>query len=316
MSFFEKPPSTQWAALRFRGEKFAEVWFKPEGEPCAVTFRILQKSFHLSGMAHHLTPQNLLKAVNIAPTEVESWRYGDGSLGGQNVTELDLGSPLLPPASAVDCVEFCVRVKPPFQADAETASVAEAASNNPDIPLKEWQDLELRWKAILGLEAAIDTSRISMEGLQNEMETSLTKTLTIEEKTHALRSDVSQWTQAKNRVRFALPKLKDFIHRAVWALGSPDRKRLEEIYKDHILPRIPFPQIDKVLPQLESLQKDRQILSGQGLAVGQECRNLATSVQAAFRTLQSNAVNAQKKAGSGGKGKFFKGIRKISGADG
>ena len=49
MSFSEQAPSKQWAALKYRGEKFAEVWFKPEGEPCAVIFRILQKSFHIPG---------------------------------------------------------------------------------------------------------------------------------------------------------------------------------------------------------------------------------------------------------------------------
>jgi hypothetical protein len=36
MKFSEQPPSEQWAALKYRGEKLAEVWFKPEGEPFSI----------------------------------------------------------------------------------------------------------------------------------------------------------------------------------------------------------------------------------------------------------------------------------------
>ena len=45
-------------------ERFAEVWFKPEGEPLALTFRIPQESFHIPGMGQLLTADNLLKAAN------------------------------------------------------------------------------------------------------------------------------------------------------------------------------------------------------------------------------------------------------------
>src|SRR6516162_7330900 len=50
VSFFEQPPSNQWAALTFRGERIAEVWFKPDGEPFALVFRIPQSSFQIPGI--------------------------------------------------------------------------------------------------------------------------------------------------------------------------------------------------------------------------------------------------------------------------
>src|SRR5213595_3981389 len=84
VSFSERPPSKQWAALKYRGEKFAEIWFKPEGEAFALTFRIPEKSFQNPGMRQQLTPENLLKAVAIPPEEVESWRHGDVSHSGVN----------------------------------------------------------------------------------------------------------------------------------------------------------------------------------------------------------------------------------------
>src|ERR1700737_4379522 len=70
VNFSEQPPSKQWAALKFRGEKLAEVWFKPEAEPLALLFRIPQNSFQNSGMGPRLTTENLLKAVAIATDEV------------------------------------------------------------------------------------------------------------------------------------------------------------------------------------------------------------------------------------------------------
>jgi aminoglycoside phosphotransferase family enzyme len=102
-----------------------------------------------------------------------------------------------------------------------------------------------------------------MDGLQAEMEAAFKKTLTVEEKLHALQADVAQWNKAKNRIHYALPKVREFIHRATFALAVPERKRLEEIFRNHIEPRIPLPEMDKVREQLEHFQKDRQVLFAQ-----------------------------------------------------
>src|SRR5260370_38148950 len=83
MNFSEQPPSKEWAALELGGEPLAEVWFKPEGEPLALLFRIPQSSFQIPGMGQRLTTENLLKAVAIATEDVESWRHGDVSHGGE-----------------------------------------------------------------------------------------------------------------------------------------------------------------------------------------------------------------------------------------
>ena len=327
MNFSEQPPSKQWATLKYRGEKFAEVWFKPEGEPFALTFRIPQQSFQIPGMDQQLTAENLLKAVAIAPEEVESWRHGDVSHPGMNGSDPELGNPLPPPPQDAHHLDIHVRLKSQESGVRSQESEGSDSSLTPDpclltpdpleIPTPTWQDLEARWKAIVGLEAAIDTVRIGMEGLQAEMEASLKRTLTTEEKVHALRADLGQWNKAKSRVHYALPKVREFIHRSVWAMGSPERKQLEELYKNHIEPQIPCPQMDKVFGQLENLQKDRQILSAHGATVYQECKSIATAVQGALRTLQSNAAaNARNKKGAtSAKSKFFKHIRRWSGAE-
>jgi uncharacterized protein YoxC len=301
VNFSERPSSKQWATLKYRGERFAEVWFKPEGEPCALTFRIPQKSFQNSDMGQQLTTENLLKAVAIAPEEVESWRHGDVSHSGMNGANPELSNPLPPPPQDVTQLDIYVRLKPTPQA------VARNESSALEIPLAKWQDLEARWKVILVLEATMDALRTSMEGLRSEMEAASKKTLTTEEKLHALRADVAQWSKAKIRVHHALPKVREFIHRSTWALGSPERKQLGELYRNHIQPHIPFPQLDKALEQLESMQKDRQVLSAHGGTIYHECKSISADVQGALRTLQSNAAtNARrKKGGTGAKGKFF-----------
>ncbi|MHB1424307.1 MAG: hypothetical protein ACYC3I_14125 [Gemmataceae bacterium] len=294
MNFSEQPPSKQWAALKYRGEKFAEVWFKPEGEPFALTFRIPQESFQIPGMGPLLTTENLLKAVGIATEEVESWRH-------EGVSHCELGHPLPSPPQEVPHLNLHVSLKPPPQA------VAPKESCELEVPEAKWQELEARWKAIQELEASIDTLRISMESLRAEMEASSRRTLTSDEKVHALNADVAQWNKAKSRVLYALPKVREFIHRSTWAAGAPERKQLEELIKNHIRSRIPFPEMDKVMEHLGNLLKDRQILSAHGVTVYQECKSVATDVQGALRTLQSDAAaNATKKrAAAGKKGKFF-----------
>jgi hypothetical protein len=360
VNFSDQPPSKDWAVLKYRGEKVAEVWFKPEGEPSALTFRIPQSSFQIPGMGQQLTAENLLKAVALAPEEVESWRQGDVSHSGMNGSNPELRNPLSPPPPDVSHLDVFIRLNAPAQAFETTESgeppnpsppqavdptdsgelpiplpsqavdptdsgelpiplapeaVAFGQPGETEIPLATWQDLEARWKAIVGLEATLDTLRISMEGLQAEMEASLKKTLTTEEKVHALRADLAQWNKAKSRVHHAVPRVREFIHRAVWSLGTPERKHLEELYKNHIQPQIPCPGMEKVFGQLENLQKDRQILAGHGNTVYHECKSIAVDVQGALRTLQSNAAaNAKNKKSATGGGKFFKHLRKWSGA--
>ena len=300
MNFSEQPPSKQWAALKYRGEQVAEVWFKPEGEPFALTFRIPQTSFQIPDIGQRLTAENLLKAVGLAAEEVESWRHDGTSDSGRNGPNSELGHPLPPPPQDATHLNLYVSLKPPPQA------VAPKESREPGIPEAKWQDLEARWNAILGLEASMDTLRISMEALRAEMEASSRKTLTGEEKVHALNADVAQWNKVKSRVLFALPKAREFIHRATWAAGTPERKELEEVFKNHVRPRLPFPQMDQVVEQLESLLKSRQVLSAQGVSVYQECKSISADLQGALRTLQSNAAaNATKKRGAAARGKSF-----------
>lgn len=152
VSFSEQPPSQQWTGLNYRGEEFAEVWFKPEGEPLALAFRIPRASFQIPGIDRLLTPKNLLMAVGIREDEVESWSTEGSSHEGMNESNSELAVPLLPPPQNATHLNVYFSLKP----TSEVLEVSEA----------KWQDLESRWDAILGLEASIDTLRISMESLR------------------------------------------------------------------------------------------------------------------------------------------------------
>src|SRR5262249_14136713 len=159
---------------------FAEVWFKPEGEPFALTFRIPRESFEIPGLGQRLTTENLLKAVAIAADEVESWSHGGVSHSGVGGSNPELRQPLPPPPQGDTHLTISVRLKPPPQA------TAPEEGRESEVPSASWQDLEARWNAILGLEATIETLRIRLEGLRAEMETASRRTLTTDEKVHAL----------------------------------------------------------------------------------------------------------------------------------
>jgi hypothetical protein len=167
----------------------------------------------------------------------------------------------------------------------------------------QFQALEASWRGILGLEVSIDTLRMNMDTLRAEMEAAVKKSLTVEEKVSALQADVVQWNKAKSRIHFSLPKAREYLHRATWALGIPERKRLEEIVENYIEPRIPLADIDQVREQLGHLQKDRQVLFGQGSSVYQECRGLLAEIQRCFSTLQRTAANRAREKRSAGREK-------------
>jgi hypothetical protein len=128
VNFSEQPPSKQWAALKYRGERFAEVWFKPEGEPLALTFRIPQRSFQIPDMGQRLTPENLLKSVGLATEEVDSWRHDGASPADTNGSHSELRHPLPPPPPDVTHLNLHVSLKLPPQA------VAPKDSCEPEIP--------------------------------------------------------------------------------------------------------------------------------------------------------------------------------------
>jgi hypothetical protein len=300
VKFSEQPPSKQWANLTFRGERIADVWFKPEGEPSTVVFRIPRGSFQLPGIAPRLTAESLLKSVGIAPEEVEAWRPEGAMHSSPDAPCPELTSPLPQPADDAPHLEIHVRLKP---AEATTHE----SRPGPDAALVAWHDLEAQWKTVLGLEAAVDAMRKSTETIRAAMEGEMRRSLTADEKVYALAADLAQWNKAKNRAHYALPKANEFIHRATWAAGTPERKKLGELFKDPVTTHASLPPVNAVGQELEMLRKDLQVLSAKGGAVYQECKTIVSDVQSALRRLQSNAATraSQKKDRSIAKDKSY-----------
>jgi uncharacterized protein YoxC len=277
-----------WVTLTHNGEAIAEAWSMPEGGRDTLVFLVPRERLE------QVTIETLLIAAQVSKDDVESWRLGEGSDG----THFGLNQPLPLPSSDDTHLTVYVTLKSPVAVGGEEKIVTP----------EQWQAIEALWKTILGLEAAIDASRLGMDGLRSEMESSLKKQLSVDEKTNALQNDVTQWSKAKTRIQHALPKLREFVHRATFALAAPERKRFDDIVKNHLEPRIPFPEVDRLREQLEHLQKDRQVLLAQGNAVNHECRGIISEVQRALNSLQRNAADrAAKKrsAARGNKGKLM-----------
>jgi hypothetical protein len=301
VSFSERVPSTGWVSLTHSGEEIAEAWFMPEGEGLTGVFLVPRTRLDRADLSPHVTIETLLQAAAISQDEVESWRLGDVSDSGAGGANLELGFPLPPPLPDESHLTVYVQLKPPVR----TAVNSERGEQ--EIPLETWQALDVLWKTILGLEASIDACRLNMEGLRAEMDSAYKTALTVDDKLNALQADVAQWNKAKGRVHYTLPKVREFIHRATWALAVPERKRLEEIIKNHVEPRNPLPDVARVREQLEHLQKDRQVLFAQGNAVSQESRGTLAEIQRALSTLQRNAADRARQKRSAGreKGKYF-----------
>jgi hypothetical protein len=305
VNFSEQPASKQWAALNYRRKKLAEVWFKPEGEPLGLTFRVPRGSFETPGVGHRLRLEDLLKAVGITADQVEAWRFGGVAHSSRDTSALALEQPLPAPPSGTAHLEIHISLRRP----AETADPERA---EPPAALTKEQGLEARWSTILGVEAGIDSARIGMERLRVEMEATWKKTLSPEERLHAMRADVHLWNKSKARVPHALPKIREFVHRATWVMGTPERKKVAELFKNHAENGTPLPELDRLSEELESLLKDRQVLAAQGVSVHQECKSIVVEIQAALRTLQTHAaMNARRDRDAHRKGgKFFKDVRK------
>lgn len=288
MNFADQLPSQQWGLLKYKGVIIAEVWFKPDNDPWALMFRVPRQAFHVPGMDQLLTTEALLKSVGIVADTVSSWGLGNDVTVEASLS--DLNQPLQCPA--FDVPHLYLRIK--LQPAEEQAAIPD--SDEIQATSAQWQYVVTRWNAILGLEATIDTLRQQMESLRSELEAATNKSLSTDEKLHAPNADVAQWNKAKSRTRYANPKAREFIHRATWAMGTPERKKLDEVFKHKQHTALSSAELKKLQDELEILFKDRQILSAHGVTVTQECKSSLGDTQQALRTLQSNAArNAQKK---------------------
>ncbi len=224
----------------------------------------------------------MLISAGVPPERVEGWEVAGESFAGLGGANPELKRLLPPPPPGADHLVVTARLVP--------------ACAPADVPPEAWQTLDGVWQAILGLESGIDSLRLSVDALRAEMESAHRRPLVMEEKVHALQADVAQWNQAKGRVHHALPKARDFVHRATWAATAAERKRLGELYETHIAPRVPFPGMDGERERLEHLQKDRQVLLSQGTTVANECRAVLAEVQRALDALRRNAADRARKA--------------------
>lgn len=297
MNSSELVPSDGWVAVDHLWEDLADAWFKADGGGDTFLFRVPREQFQTADPGRPLTLEHLLEAASIPPDEVASWHLGDDPPSDADAP--DRSQALPPPPPDAPHLTVYVRLKPPVAADDE--------GPEPDMTPERWQALDACWKTILGLEASIDTLRLSMDGLRSEMEGAFKRSMSVEAKVHALQADVVQWTKAKSRVHYALPKVREFIHRATWATAGPERKELEELVRTHIEPRSPLPRMDRVRERLEHFLKDRQVLFAQGNTVSQKCRGISAEIQRALSTLQRNAAERATKQRSARreKGKYL-----------
>jgi len=294
-------PADKWVALSHRGEDVAEAMLSSDGGSFVLSFQVPRDRLDGADGSPPLSIEDLLAAAAVSTDEVERWDFGDASPPGaaQTLNEEDEAEPGGSPDAT--SVTLTVRLKPLVP---RTASHEVMVG---DVPPEKWQALDACWKTILGLEASIDTLRLSLDGLRAEMENAFKKTLGADEKLNALQADVIQWNKAKSRVHFAVPKVREFVHRATWAVAAAERKRIGDLIKSHVEPRIPFPDMDKEREQMEHLQKERQLMFAQGNAVGLEGRGLLAEIQRALSTLQRNAADKARAKRSAGKekGKYF-----------
>ncbi len=287
MNFAGQAPSTQWATISFRGEAFAEVWFKPASMPNGLTFRIPQATFHHPAISQHLTIGNLLKAIGLDAEAVQSWRTTDETQNEVANYHAEILQPLPSLPSDTPQLYLHVLIKQTILSEETPASF------DPKQALIKWQELQARWNTILGMEVTIDTLRQRMESLKSEIESESARAMTTDEKLNSLNADVAQWNKAKSRSRYVLPRMKEYIHRATWVLGTPERKTLEETFKKDAACPSNLAELDR---ELQILLKDRQILAAQGTTCHHEGRSSCDEMKKSHQTMHRNAAaNAVKK---------------------
>ncbi|MBX3439282.1 MAG: hypothetical protein KF861_17460 [Planctomycetaceae bacterium] len=244
MSVAARQPSSAWEAIRIadRAECVAWAWYRPALAPQSVHFQIPEDVHRSSSGA--LTLRRLLEAGGIASHEALSW-----TILGMTYPVLQGANPLLDqplpvPGPAGISVQIASplstvpTIVPPLGAIDPVQEPSGAAS-----PVLE--ALNAEWLAIVQIERQVDALRRQLGSVQGTLQ-SLNRDLDPDERLYSDSQEKREWQDARRWLRDALSQVSKAIraHDIGVTSAAGNRRRFEQLYKDFIEPRQPFPGMD------------------------------------------------------------------------
>lgn len=237
------------------------AWYKPPQAPNDVVLQIPDEAYRT--VPNGITLRELLNAADIPLREASAWTVHGLTFPVEGGANPLLDQPL-PPAGPAGIV---VHVQAP---DLPLPRSEPLTSNSPQVhgtsePLAASQAvleaINAEWHAIIQHERQVDALRRQLGAVQGTLQ-SLNRDLDPDERLYADTLDKKDWQDTRRWLRDALALVGKTIraHDIGATSAAGNRRRFEELYKQFVEPRIPFPGMELERLAFEQHRKNNQSL--------------------------------------------------------
>lgn len=269
----QRPPSANWEpiALEPTGQLVIWVWFRPTTLPNGLILSLPSTLFANSQVAMWLAVRTMIVAAGLEPAQLHGWSVNGMSFDAAGGTSplLDQPLPAPPMGTNLEVTVWMIPAVQPAWSDSSSVVPIPVATSVPtsyaapsNISQSDFQMLEAvdtSWDGILQLEARISLVRKELTGALSRI-SSLNRDLNSDERRIADSRDIQDWTDARRWLRDSQALLARSVKEIDLGTtsGAGQRHRFEEIYRNHVEPRIPFPGLAQAVNEFEAHRKTVQ----------------------------------------------------------
>jgi hypothetical protein len=275
MNIFDRPPSSTWEALPLTGnaQLLVWAWFKPAAAPHGLFLRIPDETLASRATSQPLTLRSMTEGLGIDPRHVAL-----ASVYGAPFSGLDGKNPawdivLQPPPVGYDptIALFLAGVSgalappstAPYPATAPGYSAASySAGATPAAAIGGiLARLDTIWNAVIQIELQLAAAGKQLSGTLSRLN-SLNRDLSFEESRFADQLDHKEWNEARRWLRDIANRVSRVLkdHHVGTTSIAGRRGWFESIYKQHIVPRREFENMEQAERDFDAYRKTIQTL--------------------------------------------------------
>lgn len=269
----QRPPSANWESIALdpTGQLALWVWFRPVAVPNGLILSLPATLFANPQVAPWLAVRPIIMAAGLEPNQVLGWAVNGMSFDAAGGVSPLLDQPLPPPPTGMNLevtIWMIPAVQPAWSDSSSVIPIPSAGSGQSsytapsNVSQADFQMLEAidnSWDGILQLEARISLVRKELTGALSRI-TTLNRDLNSDERRTADSRDIQDWSDARRWLRDSQALLSRSVKEIDLGTtsGAGQRHRFEEIYRNHVEPRIPFAGLAQAVNEFETHRKTVQ----------------------------------------------------------
>lgn len=311
MLLVQRTPSVNWEPLPLEpsGQLLAWVWFRPPAIPNGLTVVLPRPLFTDPNVGARLSIRQLVTATGLDSGQIQGW-----SIGGMNYDSMGGTSPILdqpvPPTPDGRDLEVSIWMNPvpqagwpavqPFPIPQAIPAAGQQAFgfggvSNDDRQLLD--AIESSWNSIMQLEMRVGSTRKELTSAISRLNT-INRDLNTDERRFSDSSDLQDWQDARRSLRDSVLVLSKSVKEIDLGTtsGAGRRHYFDEIYRNHAVPKVPFPGLVQAANEVETYRKILQsVLASAQASVARAGRDAESRANSVLQRIASKVRNRRRK---------------------